>query len=43
VSAEGVLEVVKDEEGKEAAGEHRKQDANASQQYQIKATGALIK
>ena len=43
VSAEGVFEGVGDEEGKEAAGEHKKQDANASGQYQIKATGAVIR
>ena len=43
VSAEGVFEAVGDEEGKEAAGEHKKQDGNASGQYQIKATGAVIR
>ncbi len=45
VSAEGVFEVVKthDMEAREAAGEHAKQDPNASPQYQIKATGAVIK
>jgi hypothetical protein len=45
VSAEGVFEVVRpsDMEAKEAAGEHAKQDPNASPQYQIKATGAIIK
>ena len=44
VSAEGVFEVVGSEaEAKEAAGEHAKQDANASVQYQLKATGALIR
>ena len=43
VSAEGVFEAVGDEEGKEAAGEHKKKDANASSHYQIKATGALIR
>jgi hypothetical protein len=43
VSAEGVLEAIGDEEGKEAAGEHAKHDAKASKQYQIKATGAVIK
>jgi uncharacterized protein DUF4920 len=42
VSAEGVFEAVGDEHGKEAAGEHSKQDAKASTIYQIKATGALI-
>jgi hypothetical protein len=42
VSAEGVFEAVGDEHGKEAAGEHAKQDAKASGSYQIKATGALI-
>ena len=43
VSAEGVLEAVGDAESKEAAGEHKKHDANASGQYQIKATGAVIR
>jgi hypothetical protein len=45
VSAEGVFEVVRmgDMEAKEAAGEHAKQDPNASPQYQIKATGAIIR
>ena len=42
VSAEGVFEAVGDEHGKEAAGEHAKQDARATAAYQIKATGALI-
>lgn len=42
VSAEGVFEVVKDAESTEAAGEHAKHDAHASQQYQINATGAVI-
>jgi hypothetical protein len=43
VSAEGVFEAVGDEHGREAASEHAKQDAHASRQYQIKATGAVIK
>jgi hypothetical protein len=43
VSAEGVFEAVGDEESKEAAGEHQKHDAKASGQYQIKATGAVIR
>lgn len=43
VSAEGVFEEVKGEENKEAAGEHAKKDPKASKQYQIKATGAVIK
>jgi hypothetical protein len=43
VSAEGVFEVVgKDEESKEAAGEHAKHDAKASKEYQLKATGAVV-
>jgi hypothetical protein len=43
VSAEGVFEVVgKDEESKEAAGEHSKKDAKAQTEYQLKATGAVI-
>jgi hypothetical protein len=43
VSAEGVFEEVKGEENTEAAGEHARNDPKASKQYQIKATGALIK
>lgn len=43
VSAEGVFEEVKGEENREAAGEHAKKDPKASKQYQIKATGAVIK
>jgi hypothetical protein len=45
VSAQGVFQAVgaMDAESKEAAGEHAKQDPNASRQYQIKATGATIK
>ena len=44
VSAEGVFEVVgKDAESKEAAGEHAKQDAKASKEYQLKAAGAIIR
>jgi hypothetical protein len=43
VSAEGVFEAVGDEESKEAAGEHQKHDTKASGQYQIKATGAVIR
>ena len=43
VSAQGVFEEVKGAENQEAAGEHAKHDAKASKQYQIKATGALIK
>lgn len=43
VSAEGVFEVVgKDEESKEAAGEHAKHDPKASKSYQLKATGAVV-
>jgi hypothetical protein len=43
VSAEGVFEVVgKDEESKEAAGEHAKKDTKAQKEYQLKATGAVI-
>lgn len=43
VSAEGVFEVVgKDEESKEAAGEHAKHDPKAQKQYQLKATGAVV-
>jgi hypothetical protein len=43
VSAEGVFEKVGAGEAKEAAGEHAKQDPKASQEYQIKATGAIIR
>lgn len=44
VSAEGVFEAVgNSEEAKEAAGEHAKADPKASQQYQLKATGAVIR
>jgi len=43
VSAEGVFEEVgASAEAKEAAGEHAKHDAKASQTYQLKATGAVI-
>ena len=43
VSAEGVFEEVAGAENKEAAGEHAKHDPKASKQYQIKATGAVIR
>lgn len=44
VSAEGVFEAIGgDAEGKEAAGEHAQHDKTASTEYQIKATGAVIK
>jgi hypothetical protein len=44
VSAEGVFETVGGTaDSKEAAGEHAKADPNASQQYQLKATGAIIR
>ena len=44
VSAQGVFEPVSsDADGKEAAGEHSKQDTKASTQYHIKATGAVIR
>ena len=45
VSAEGTFQGIggDDEHGKEAAREHAKQDKNASVQYQIKATGAVVK
>jgi hypothetical protein len=44
VSAEGVFEAVgASEESREAAGEHAKADPKASQQYQLKATGAVIR
>ena len=45
VSAEGTFQAIggTDEHAKDAAGEHAKQDKNASVHYQIKATGALVK
>jgi hypothetical protein len=44
VSAEGVFEAVGTAaEANAAAGEHAKHDPKASQQYQLKATGAVIK
>lgn len=43
VSAEGVFETAgATAESKEAAGEHAKHDPKASQQYQLRATGAII-
>jgi len=43
VSAEGVFEVVGAAgDSKDASEEHAKQDAAASRQYQLKATGAVI-
>jgi hypothetical protein len=43
VSAEGVFEAVgASPEAKEAADEHTRHDARASQTYQLKATGAVI-
>lgn len=43
VSAEGVFEAAGGSgESKDAAGEHSKADPKASQQYQLKATGAVI-
>ena len=43
VSAQGVFEAVADGHGQDAAGEHAKHDAKASKEYQIKATGAIVK
>ena len=45
VSAEGTFQSIGggDEHGKEAATEHAKQDKQASQTYQIMATGAVIR
>lgn len=43
VSAEGVFEKVAAGDAQEAAGEHAKQDPKASQDYQIKTTGAIIR
>jgi hypothetical protein len=43
VSAEGVFEAVGGTaDSEDAAGEHAKADPKASQQYQLKATGAII-
>jgi hypothetical protein len=45
VSAQGTFEAIggNDEHGASAASEHASQDPKASKDYQIKATGALIK
>jgi len=44
VSAQGTFEAVGgDAHGKEAASEHAKQDTKAAQDYQIAATGAVIR
>jgi hypothetical protein len=44
VSAEGVFEAVgTSAEASEAAGEHARIDPTAAQQYQLKATGAIIR
>lgn len=44
VSAEGVFEAVgTSAEASEAAGEHARVDPTAAQQYQLKATGAIIR
>ena len=43
VSAQGVFEAVADAHGQDAAGEHARHDATASKEYQIKATGAIVK
>ena len=44
VSAQGTFEAIGgDEHGNSAASEHASQDPKASRDYQIKATGALIK
>lgn len=44
VSAQGVFEAVGgDAHNKEAAGEHAKHDSKASKDYQIKATGAIVR
>jgi hypothetical protein len=44
VSAQGVFEAIGgDAHGKEAAGEHAKHDTKASKDYQIKATGAIVR
>ena len=43
VSAQGVFESVGGGDAKDAAAEHAHVDAKASQQYQLKATGAVIR
>ena len=45
VSAQGTFEAIggQDSHAKEAAAEHAKQDARASEDYQITATGAVIR
>jgi hypothetical protein len=43
VSAQGVFEAVGGGDSKDAAGEHARVDAKASQQYQLKATGAVVR
>jgi len=43
VSAQGVVEVVTGAEAKEAAGEHAQRDPGASKDYQLKATGAIVR
>jgi hypothetical protein len=43
VSAQGVFERVGGGDARDAAAEHAHVDASASQQYQLKATGAVIR
>ena len=43
VSAQGVFEEVGGGDSKDAAGEHAHVDPKASKQYQLKATGAVIR
>ena len=43
VSAEGVFEEVGGGDSKDAAGEHAHVDPKASKQYQLKATGAVVR
>jgi hypothetical protein len=43
VSAQGVFEIVGGGDSKDAAGEHARVDAKASQQYHLKATGAVVR
>ena len=43
VSAQGVVEVVTGAEATEAAGEHARRDPKASKDYQLKATGAIVR
>jgi len=43
VSAQGVFEAASEAEAKEAAGEHASHDKQATKEFQISATGAVIR